>query len=569
MKLAADKKIAAYRKAGWWGDDTYYDLFQAGVKARGDALAIVDPIDRPDFLGDAGRRVSWTELSADVERLAAALIGDGLKADDIIVMQMPNVVEAIALYLACAKIGVIVSPVPVQYSGFELRHVIEAVKPRAIVAASRFKERALAQGLRKLAPANVKVYAVGPDARADGIEDLAAIMKDARLKSGPMGLFGETAPQTGKADDCFTIAWTSGTTGMPKGVPRSHNHWISIIPGSGDGMELQAGEILLNPFPLTNTASIAGMLGNWLLTRGVLVLHHPFDLQLFLRQIVEEKVTATIAPPAVLTMLLKHPEMLDSVDLSSLRVVGSGSAPLSEFMVAGWKERGVEIVNIFGSNEGVALVTGPREAPDPALRATRFPRFGFEGADFSNPMHACVKTKLVCVETGEVIETPGREGELLIKGPVVFEGYWGSTAEERSEVFDADDFFHSGDLFEIDGDDPRFLVFKGRAKDIIIRGGVNISATELDTLLEAHPKLAEAAVFGIPDEVMGERIWVAAVPEAGETITLDEIIAFLLEQEVAKFKLPERLVLMEALPRNPMNKVLRWKLKELAEAEPA
>ena len=569
MQLASDKKIAAFRKAGWWGDRTYYDLFQAGLKEKGDAPALIDPIDRPDFLGDERRRISWTELGDDIERLAAALTEAGLRADDIVLMQLPNVVEAIALYLACAKIGVIVSPVPVQYAGFELRHVIEAVKPRAIVAASRFKDRPLAAGLRKLAASDVTVFAVGPDARADGVKDLHAAMRSAKLKRGPFGLFGETAPQVGQADDCFTIAWTSGTTGMPKGVPRSHNHWISIIPGSGEGMGLEQGDILLNPFPLTNTASIAGMLGNWLLTRGVLVLHHPFDLQLFLRQLIEDKVTATIAPPAVLTMLLKHPDMLDSVDLSSLRVVGSGSAPLSEFMVAGWKDRGVEIVNIFGSNEGVALVTGPREAPDPALRATRFPRFGFEGADFSNPMHACVQTKLVCVETGETIEASGREGELLIKGPVVFEGYWGSTPEERSEVFDADDFFRSGDLFEIDAEDPRFLVFKGRAKDIIIRGGVNISATELDTLLEAHPKLSEAAVFGIPDEIMGERIWVAAVPEAGETITLEEIVAFLLEQEVAKFKLPERLVLMEALPRNPMNKVLRWKLKEMAEAEPA
>lgn len=563
MKLASDEKIAAYTKAGWWGRKTYYDVFRDAAAACGDALAVVDPIDRPDFLGDAPRRTSWAEVSDEVERTAAIIHKAGLRKDDIVVMQMPNIVEAVAIYLACAKLGIIVSPVPVQYSGFELRHVIGAVSPQAVFAAARFKDRSLTADLRKLVDPAIPVFSIGPSVAADGLIDLTAELASAEAAST------ETTLREGEADDCFTIAWTSGTTGMPKGVPRSHNHWLAIVPASYAAMELQAGEVLLNPFPLTNTASIAGMLGNWLYSRGTLVLHHPFDVQLFMRQLVEEKVTATIAPPAVLTMLLKQEEVLDQFDLSNLRVVGSGSAPLSEFMVAGWKARGVEIVNIFGSNEGVSLATGPLEAPEPAIRATRFPRFGLEGADFSNPMHECVHVKLVSIETGKVIEAPGEEGELLIKGPVVFEGYWGSSGSEQAEVFDAEDYFRSGDLFEIDGEDPRFIVFKGRAKDIIIRGGVNISAAELDTLLDGHPKLAEAAVFGVPDDVMGERIWVAAVTEPGETITLDEITQHLMSHEVAKYKLPERLVPVDALPRNPMNKVLRWKLKEMAEAEPA
>ncbi|HCY57192.1 MAG TPA: 2,3-dihydroxybenzoate-AMP ligase, partial [Oceanicaulis sp.] len=129
---------------------------------------------------------------------------------------------------------------------------------------------------------------------------------------------------------------------------------------------------------------------------------------------------------------------------------------------------------------------------------------------------------------------------------------------------DADGYFRTGDLFQISAADDAFLVFRGRAKDIIIRGGVNISAAELDTLLEGHPKLAEAAVFGMPDEVMGERIWVAAVPAAGETVTLEEVVDFLKAKEIANFKLPEQMIIVEALPRNPLNKVLRWRLVEMA-----
>jgi len=569
MKLASAQTIATYKSAGWWGEDTFYDLFARVAEKQPGAPAAVDPPDRNAFLGDAQRRLSWGELSDLAERYAAVFAGAGLKRSDPIVMQCPNIVEALAVYLAAAKLGVIVSPLPVQYAGFELNYVVKAIKPKAMVAGSRFKDRKLAAACRDASGGKIPVFAIGPDASQKGLSDLNAAAARVSLKKGPFGLFGPATQRAGGADDCFTIAWTSGTTGTPKGVPRSHNHWLAIAPATFDGMALKKGERLLNPFPLTNMAAIGGMFASWLLTEGVLVLHHPFELPVFLGQIVEEQITATIAPPAVLTLLLKQDGLLEKFDLSKLRVIGSGSAPLSEFMVAGWKDRGVEIVNLFGSNEGVSLVTGPNEAPDPARRASWFPRFGRPGADFSNRMHQRVQTKLVSLETGQPVDAPGEEGELRVKGPAVFEGYWGDTGEARSEVFDEEGFFRSGDLFMIAQEDENFLVFKGRAKDIIIRGGVNISAAELDTLLEGHPQLEEAAVFGMPDEVMGERVCVAAKPKNGETVTLEDITAFLLEKDIAKYKLPERLLIVDSLPRNAMNKVLRWKLKEMAEAEPA
>jgi len=569
MKLASAQTIAAYKSAGWWGEDTFYDVFVRVAEKDLGAPAAVDPPDRETFLGDAQRRFSWGELSDLTERYAAVFAGAGLKRSDALVMQCPNVIEALAVYLAAAKLGVMVSPLPVQYAGFELGYVIKAIKPKAMVAGSRFKDRKLAAACRDASGGKIPVFAIGPDAAESGLIDLNAAAARIALKKGPFGLFGAATQRQGGADDCFTVAWTSGTTGTPKGVPRSHNHWLAIAPATFDAMALQKGERLLNPFPLTNMAAIGGMFASWLLSEGVLVLHHPFELPVFLGQIVEEQITATIAPPAVLTLLLKQEGLLETFDLSKLRVIGSGSAPLSEFMVAGWKKRGVEIVNLFGSNEGVSLATGPNEAPEPARRASWFPRFGRTGADFSNRMHQRVQTKLVSLKTGEAVDAPGEEGELRVKGPAVFEGYWGDTGEARSEVFDTDGFFRSGDLFMIAPEDEDFIVFKGRAKDIIIRGGVNISAAELDTLLEGHPKLVEAAVFAMPDEVMGERVWVAAVAKQGETVTLEDIVAWLEAKDIAKYKLPEHLVLLDALPRNAMNKVLRWKLKDLAEAEPA
>ena len=562
MQLATSEKIAEYRARGWWGDRTLYDLFMDAVRADPDAEAAVDAPNRADFFGDSPRRATWSELSAQTENTARVLHDLGLRRGDRILMQLPNIVDVVAMYMACAKLGLILSPLPVQYGAFEIEHAVDTLSPSAFIVARRFKDRPLAKQAAEAVGGRTRILAVGPAEPADDHFDL--------LEAARRVPEGDTPPdRVGTADDCFTVCWTSGTTGTPKGVPRSHNHWMAITPGPYEGMQLLAGDVLLNPFPLTNMAAIAGMLCPWLQTRGRVILHHPFELPIFLKQLVAEGVTVSVAPPALLTILLKQAPLLDSLDLSKLRILGSGSAPLSEFMVAGWKGRGIEVVNLFGSNEGLSLVTGPREAESAAKRAKFFPRFGHPGADFENTLHHSVKTKLVDSQTSEVIDEPGRDGELLIKGPAVFEGYWGASPEEQRTVFDDDGYFRTGDVFRVADEDSNYLEFVGRSKDIIIRGGANISSAELDTLLEGHPKLAEAAVFAVADDVMGERIGVAAVPKADETVSLEDIVSYLKDKSIAAFKLPEHLLVVDALPRNPMNKVLRFQLKDLfAENQP-
>ena len=556
MIVSGESKRQAYRDSGWWGDQTLADMFFANAQQHANRLALVDAPNRADFAFGAPQRLTYADLAAEVERLAGALVAAGIGKDDVIVIQLPNISEFVALYFAAATIGAVVSPVAVQYRSHELATMFGIVKPKAFICGTRMHHADHIGVVRPLLGSQITLMTVGPDAPADAL-DLSAEPPRPDL----LARYRATNPVN--ADDVFTICWTSGTTGVPKGVPRSHNHWVGIAPGTYVAARLQDGDVMLNPFPLINMASIGGITMSWLRVAGTMVLHHPFDPQVYLAQIATERPSFTIAPPAVLNMLLQNEALLAKVDLSSLRTIGSGSAPLAPAMVQGFQERlGLPVINIFGSNEGMTLITGPDDVPDPVERASYFPNGLYLTPFHGSEPELIMQSRLVPPQGGEPIEDEFVPGELQIKGPAVFEGYW-QAPEQTAAAFTEDGFFRTGDLFQIE-QGGRFLRFVGRCKDLIIRGGVNISPEEIDQLLGGHPLLAEACVFALPDPVLGERIGVAVVPRDGAEVTLDDVTSFLRQADLAVFKLPERLFRFTALPRNVTNKVMRSEVRELA-----
>ena len=308
------------------------------------------------------------------------------------------------------------------------------------------------------------------------------------------------------------------------------------------GMGLTPGMRMLCPFPLVNMASLSGFFYPWLELGGTLLLHHPIDLPVFLAQISGERVAYTVAPPALLNMLLKQPGLLAAHDLWALRIVASGSAPLAPWMVRAFEEEhGIAVVNVFGSNEGVSLLSATDDVPDPAQRAVLFPRYGVPGLAWSNPIASRIGTRLVDPASGAVVDAPGVVAELQITGPNVMDGYLGAPAQDPA-VFSADGWFRSGDLFEIAPEHPRFYRFAGRLKEIIVRGGMKISPEELDTLLAGHPDVAEVAVAGYACAILGERVGAAVVTRGERAPALADIGSYLEEQGVARIKWPERLI---------------------------
>ena len=559
MILTKKNRIEDFTKRGWWGEDTLYSLFQDAVSSSGDQEALIDPLNRADITGDAPKRLSFNEVDKTVERYASIFFEQGLRKDDIALIQLPNVVELPIVYLALSKLGIICSPIPMQYGAYEINSIIAETKPKAFISIQTFNKSAHAEQFLSAFTNNELKFALG---EIENFIDLHTHKPVSETYESQQS-YVQDNPIT--ANDIFTICWTSGTTGTPKGVPRSHNLWLPMAKAAGYVSETEEGDTLLNPFPMINMASIGGFLFNWLLCKGKLVQHHPFDLNVFLNQIVNEGVKYTIAPPAIMNMLLNNPAILEQHDLSSLRSIGCGGAPLSEWMVESFQNKyNLTVQNIFGSNEGATLLSARHEIEDPHLRAQYFPRFGVEGLDWSNPVSKLVKTKLINVETNKEINESGQPGELLISGATVFDGYW-NAPEANAEVFDEEGFFRTGDLFEISPEDTdkKFYKFCGRCKDLIIRGGMNISPEELDNLLSSHPKMLEVAVTGYDDEILGEKVGVVAVVAKGVTISLDEIIDFLKDKQIAKYKMPEDLRVIDVLPKNPVGKVLRRELKDL------
>jgi len=363
------------------------------------------------------------------------------------------------------------------------------------------------------------------------------------------------------ADQTLTICWTSGTTGTPKGVPRSHNMWISTARCCAEAGNYQQGDRFLNIFPLVNMASIGGFLYPAILLGCSIVLHHPLDPGLYLAQLQDEKITFTLAPPVLLNQLAKSQDMWNRFDFSQLRSIGSGSAPLAPWMIETFRQQyGLEVINFYGSNEGISLFCTPMHTADSEVRATMFPRLGCGIAGFDSYANRAILSKVVDTETGETITESGHVGELLFAGATVFDGYLGT---DNDELFSDDGYFHTGDLVELCGDPPAFYRIAGRCKDIINRGGMKISPAEIDILLEGLPGSSEVAVCAYQDDAQGEKVCACLVVEPdADKPSLDDVVSYLLKQGLAKFKLPERIECFDSLPRNPLGKVQRFILED-------
>jgi acyl-CoA synthetase (AMP-forming)/AMP-acid ligase II len=558
------QKVRDYQARGWWSEETIDQLYLAQVAARRGAVAVVDPANRETLLGSAPRRLTWGELDDEVTALAAHFDDLGLRRGDVLGMQLPNSIELVEVYLAAWLLGIVVSPMPMQYREHEVMSIARRAEFVAFIGTASFGSRssltdvaANAEHLPGLRHVIAVDTAAGRQALAPGVTPW---VPRAAGPSERERVAARRASDPNHPNDLTTICWTSGTESDPKGVLRTHLDWIAASWSTVEGPMLTCDDVELNPFPMVNMGGINSMLVPWLRTGCVLVQHHPFDLPTFLDQIAAEQITYTCAAPTVLMSLLQDAELLDRADLSTLTRISSGSAPLQPAMVRGWQERGIGIINFFGSNEGAIMLSSVEDFPDPDDRARYFPRYGVPGFIWPSRLGESMHVRVVDTETGIDLTEPGTPGELRVIGPTLFPGYLGG----GGEAFDEQGYLRTGDLFEIAGDQGQLLLYVGRAKDLVIRGGMNISPAELEGLIDDHPAVVDVAIIGDPDEHLGETVAAVVVLTPGASLGLAELNDFLREKRIASFKLPARLEIRDEMPRNPTGKILKRHLRRHA-----
>jgi len=562
--LDNDAAIARYTRAGWWGQVTVDDLFRACVAAAGSQTALIDAPNRASFAYGTPQELTFVQTEVATNNLAAILLRAGVRKDSVVLVQLPNIVEIVIAFLACARIGAIVSPIMLAYGERDVRRIVNHVRPHCLLTLTNFKDQYPGESARKIcasiAGLHTTVLTLG-----NSTNDLGNLL-EANENLDPLRAY--LFDLKVDANDIVTMHWTSGTTGDPKCVPRSHNHWHGTGTCCTDAGGLQHGDRVLAPMQMVHTAGYSGLFMPWLETQGTLVLHNPFDMNIFLHQLESLKINHTVAAPAMLNALLRN-NTLDNHDVSSIRSILCGSAPLDSWMIADFKRRyNIEIVNAFGSTEGITMLSSPSITTDPHRRARYFPRFrgttnrGPEQKPWGIRIAAGIETKLVDLVTGAEITKAHEAGEFAFRSCALFPGYWTAQGTLDRRDFDADGFFRTGEIFEIagDGEDADYYHYIDRLKDVINRGGVKIPVGELESAIQVLPSVREAAAIGYPDEQIGERICAVVALAPGATLNLPALKTALIAAGIAKFMLPERLEVVDTLPRNITGKILKREL---------
>ena len=345
-------------------------------------------------------------------------------------------------------------------------------------------------------------------------------------------------------DDIAVIMYTSGTTGQPKGVMLTHgNLWWSNVM-SMLGSDTREDDVALIMAPLFHIGGLNVMpLAAW--QKGChVILHRSFDPARFAADVAQYRITGTFAVPAMLLFISQQPEFV-SADLSSLRVIICGGAPVPEPLLQLYKARGVQVNQGYGLTETSPVGT-------------------FLGNDFALAKLGSAGRPVFFVDLrivgddGRTPLDPGERGEIIMRGPNIMRGYW-NKPEATAAAIDPEGWFHSGDVGYLDEDG--FLYICDRLKDMIISGGENIYPAEVETILYGHAAIAEIAVFGEPNEKWGESVTAVAALKPDKSLDLDELREWANER-LARYKLPSRLEIVDALPRNPAGKVLKFELRD-------
>jgi cyclohexanecarboxylate-CoA ligase/acyl-CoA synthetase len=528
------EQAARFRQKGWWGDEILLDHLDRWTQ---------DAPDR-ELATDGAGRLSYGEARGQAYRLAAQLRQLGVELGDRVLVQLPNWNEFVVIYLAAIRAGAVLVPVMPIYRHDEIGYILERSGAKVAFTTGEFRKFDHLQMFRELrehSPA-LKQLVVVRSAPGDSELSLNDLTQPER---GPDD-FDETA--TGprpSADDGHVLIFTSGTEARPKGCFHTWNTIGFSVKGLSKAFQLDRSSVTFAPSPVSHGTGLALGVAAPIMTGGSIHLQDVWQPKEGLTRIHDHRCThAATATPFVRMALDAFDPGHD--DVSSMRIWVCAGAPIPASLAdeVGTVFKGCRLLPLYGASEIFATTacwaTDPRE-----MAVTSDGRPALDGVEV------------------KVTPQPGEpDGEVLYRGPGAMLGYW-RDPERTAIAIDADGWYHTGDRgqFNVEG----LLRLKGRIKDVIIRGGTNISATEVEEHLLSHPKVKAVAVVAMPDRLMGERACAFVVPEGSEEPTLSELADYLKNvRRIAVHKLPERLEVVKELPMTPTGKIQKFALREQA-----
>jgi len=527
-----------YREKGYWRDLSLAEEFAPVFRRYADRIAIVD----------RGTQCTYTEIDRVSDRLALNLLDAGLAPLDRVVVQLPNVAEFVFLYFALQKIGCVPIAALTTHRFLEVSQFAKLSGASACVTPDRHGDFDFAEmvgRVRKETP-SVKFGIVLGEVPT-GFLSLTELMS-----RQPKRQLKELRELKIDPVDPAIFQLSGGTTGVPKLIPRTHNDYAYNSRIAAKVCGVKGGSVLLLALPIAHNLPLAcpGLQGT-MLQGGKVVLSVSTKPEDLFGLIERHRVTHLKVVPALLIRLINDPA-IGKYDLSSLRVIQSGGQRMQPEVRARTKELipSVTVQENFGMSEGMLFFVRLDDPEDVRMETC------------GRPLSPDDEVRLVDEEGREVAR--GEVGELTCRGPYTLRGYYG-VPEYNARQFTPEGFYRSGDLMRLHPSGN--YVVEGRKKDLINRGGEKISAEEIENLILAHPAVQNIACVPMPDPHLGEKMCACVIPKKGRSLSLKELVEFLKDREIAKFKLPERLEILSDFPVSTFGKVSKKTLVEMVTAK--
>jgi 2,3-dihydroxybenzoate-AMP ligase/mycobactin salicyl-AMP ligase len=528
------RDVYQYTKNRWWLGLTLGDIL--------DRTADVFP--NKEALADDRVRLTYFELRNKVDQLAMGLINLGIEKGDTVLLQLPNWAEYVYSYFALQKIGCIPVILIFGYRQLEVSHLGLLTEARAWIVPDRYRKIDYLSFIGEVRQKNPHLRHVISVRGEKGEEGFTASLESLMERGATPADRHEMMKKKPRATDVAHIIPSGGTTGLPKGIPRTHNDYICNVEYLHKAWEMNIRDISLVVVPVGHNLALLNVVGAVLMGYKLVLLDStkPQDI---CSTIEREKVTYMPTVPSMVRRILES-EQLHDYDLSSLGKISAGGEPSAPDLIREvYQKLNCTYINEFGMSEGLLCRTSLTDNIETICNTVGKPCCPYEKIKVVNGM-------------GKALP-PDQDGELVTKGPGIFAGYL-KNPEENENSFLRGGFFRTGDRARIDRSGN--LKITGRIKDIIIRGGENISPAQVEDLLCSHPGIADAAVIGMPDKELGEKVCAYVRLTEGVKIDPEEIKSFMESQGVSTLLIPERFEFLSMLPLTEAGKHDKKALRE-------